>query len=43
MLLAGVKSIPTDEQEKLQTLKTWNWGDLKCPSGHRIPKPQIVP
>jgi hypothetical protein len=33
-----VTNIPIDEEERHAMLKTLIWGELKCPSGHPIPK-----
>ena len=41
--LCGVKSIPTDEEDKREMLHSWIWGDdVICPNGHRVLKPKIL-
>ena len=32
-----------NDAERKRELDSWNWDDLKCPEGHRIPRPSEPP
>lgn len=38
--LFSLASVPIDDEARRALLATWIWGDVKCPSGHPVPKPE---
>ena|SRR5713226_5920401 len=40
--LFSTEIVPIDDDKKRGLLATWKWGNVKCPSGHSIPKPQTL-